>query len=100
MAFFWFLGILVINKEEFAKFFVIGYSMVLIFGILYLIPLNFGISNFSITLSHLKFGALFEMFVLSYAITYRVKKLEEQNKEIDDLKKKFKKLEKLLLEKE
>lgn len=79
LAYFWILGIIMIKKEEYAKFFVLGYCMVLIFGVFYLIPLNFGIPYFSITLNHLKLGALFEMLVLTYAITYRIKKLQEEN---------------------
>ena len=79
LAYYWVLGFLMIKKEEYAKFFVIGYSMILFFGIFFLIPLNFGISFFTVTFNQLKSGALFEMLVLTYAITYRVKKLHQEN---------------------
>ncbi len=79
LGYYWSLGLLTLKKSEYALFFVIGYSMVLIAGLLYLIPLNFGISSFGMSLNQVKFGAIFEMFVLTYAIAYRVKKIHEEN---------------------
>lgn len=80
LTFYWVLGILMIKKETFAVFFVIGYSMVLFAGIFYLVPLNFGIPYLSVSFTQLKIGALFEMLVLTFATIYRVKLLQEENK--------------------
>lgn len=79
LSYYWVLGIYMIKKQEYAKFFVIGYSMVLISGIFFVIPLSFGISGIGVDLTKVKFGALFEMLVLTYAITYRVKNLKKEN---------------------
>lgn len=84
LAYYWFLGILMIKKEEYAKFFVIGYSIILFFGLFYLVSLNFGLSTASVTFNQLKAGALFEMMVLTYAITYRVKKMHQENEVFRD----------------
>lgn len=78
LVYYWLLGVLRLKKEQFALFFVIGYSFVLLFGILFLIPINFGLP-FNISMSLLKIGAVFEMITLSYAITYRVKIMQEEN---------------------
>jgi len=79
LSFYWFLGIIIIRKEIYARFFVVGYSMILIMGLFYLVPLDFGIDLFSVSFVLLKFAALFEMMVLTYAITFRVKKLKNKN---------------------
>ncbi|PQJ80735.1 7TM diverse intracellular signaling domain-containing protein [Polaribacter porphyrae] len=79
LAYYWFMGILMYKKEEFAKFFVIGYCMALFAAIFYLTPLNFGLTSITATFNQLKFGNIIEMLVLTYAITYRVKKLQEEN---------------------
>jgi len=87
LAHYWVLGLLMIKKENYALFFVVGYSLVLVAGFFYLAPLNFGLPFISISLNQLKFGALFEMLILTYAITYRVKKLYIENQNIHaDLK--------------
>lgn len=79
LAYYWSMGILMYRKEEFAKFFVIGYCMALFAALFYLTPLNFGFSAISASFNQLKFGNIIEMLVLTYAITYRVKKLQEEN---------------------
>ena len=45
LVYYWFLGVLRLKKEPFALFFVIGYSVFLLFGILFLIPINFEIGR-------------------------------------------------------
>lgn len=79
LSFYWFLGVLLVRKETYARFFVVGYSLILFMGFFYLVPLDFGINYFSVSFIFLKLGALFEMMVLTYAVTYRVKKLKEEN---------------------
>ncbi len=79
LLYYWFLGIYILKHNDFAKFFVIGYSLVLISAFFFVIPMDFGLSTVSVSLQHVKFGALFEMLILTYAITYRVKKMAEEN---------------------
>tara|TARA_B100000809_G_scaffold3549_1_gene3829 strand:- start:34790 stop:36199 length:1410 start_codon:yes stop_codon:yes gene_type:complete len=82
LTYYWFLGLLTLKKETSAIFFVIGYVMVLFVAIFFLIPLNFGLSFMSLSLNHLKIGALVEMLILTYAITYRVQKMQKQSIQI------------------
>jgi DNA-binding CsgD family transcriptional regulator len=78
LAFFWVLGVITIKKDRFSSFFVVGYSMILFAGFLFVIPMNFGLFE-GATFNQLKLGAIFEMIVLTYAITYRAKKIQEEN---------------------
>ncbi|MFD2567878.1 7TM diverse intracellular signaling domain-containing protein [Pseudotenacibaculum haliotis] len=82
LAYYWGLGVYVLKTEKFAKFFVIGYSLVLFSALLFVIPQDLGISVFSVTIGHVKFGALFEMLILTYATTYRTKILKEKNEQM------------------
>lgn len=79
LAYYWFLGVLIYKRQEFAKFFVIAYSLILGSGIFYGIPLDFGINYIDLSIDHVKFGALVETLILTYAISYRIKKMQEEN---------------------
>tara|TARA_B100000809_G_scaffold3549_1_gene3827 strand:- start:32722 stop:34134 length:1413 start_codon:yes stop_codon:yes gene_type:complete len=79
LCYYWILGFITLGKNSFSKFFVIGYSLLLFSGIFYILPMGLGVSTISISLSTLKFAAFFEMLVLTYAITYRVKMMKEEN---------------------
>jgi DNA-binding CsgD family transcriptional regulator len=79
LMYFWILGVLVLKRNTFAIFFVVGYCLILIAAFLFVIPTDIGISGFSVPLKHVKLGALFEMLILTYAITFRVKKMQEEN---------------------
>lgn len=79
LLYYWTLGVLVIKHNDFAVFFVVGYCLVLISAFFFIVPIDLGISVFSIPLKYVKFGALFEMLILTYAITFRVKKMQEEN---------------------
>lgn len=88
LLYYWILGALVYKKHDFAKIFTIGYSLVLLSAVWYISQLNWGIQDFfSVGPNLLKFGALFEMLILTYAITYRVKSLQVEN---DEFKKEIK----------
>jgi DNA-binding CsgD family transcriptional regulator len=79
LFYYWVLGFKTFDKNDFAKFFVLGYSLILFSGIFYVLPIGLGISSISISLKTVKFAAVFEMLVLTYAITYRVQKMKEEN---------------------
>jgi DNA-binding CsgD family transcriptional regulator len=78
-TYYMYLGVLSMKDKIYAKFSVIGYSLVFISAVGFVFPLNFGINLISFPLHSIKIGALFEMLILSYTITYRVKKIQEQN---------------------
>jgi len=78
LTIYWVTGILIIKKHDYARFFVLGYSLILISGALYVIPLDFGFQGVGITLNHLKLGGMVEMLILTYAITYRTKILQNE----------------------
>ncbi len=79
-TYYMYLGLLSIKKQVYAKFSVIGYSLVFISAVTFVLPLNWGIQTYASPLYTIKIGALFEMLILSYSITYRVKKLQEENR--------------------
>lgn len=79
LLYYWLMGIYVLKTQNFARFFVLGYSLVLFSALFFVIPQDFGFTLFSFSIEHVKFGALFEMLILTFAITYRVKILHQEN---------------------
>lgn len=75
------LGIYETRRQVYAKFTVIGYSLMLLMSTTYIIPMNWGIHFYDLSIDVIKLGALFETFILTYAITYRVKVLNNENRE-------------------
>lgn len=82
LGYYWGAGIFVLKTHDFARFFVIGYSLVLFSSLLFIISMDLGLNVFSVSVEHVKFGALFEMLILTYAISYRVKIVQEENQNI------------------
>ncbi|MEO9872707.1 7TM diverse intracellular signaling domain-containing protein [Ekhidna sp.] len=82
LLYYWAAGIYVLKTHDFARFFVIGYSLVLFSALFFVIPIDFGLNIFSVSVDHVKIGALFEMLILTYAISYRVKIMQEENHNI------------------
>ncbi|MFK5890748.1 MAG: 7TM diverse intracellular signaling domain-containing protein [Flavobacteriaceae bacterium] len=78
LTLYWVTAILILKKHDYARFFVLGYSLMLFITTLYVLPLDFGFSGFGIRLAHLKLGGLLEMLFLTYAITYRTKILRNE----------------------
>lgn len=79
LFFYWAIGVWMLKKHRFAVFFVLGYSLILFSGILYLLPVDFGLTFINIDLTAVKIGALFEMLILTYATAYRVKIMQKEN---------------------
>lgn len=84
LLFYWLMGVYVLKKQPSAKFFVIGYSLVLFTALFFAIPQDLGFNIFSLSVNHVKFGALFEMLILTFAITYRVKIMHQENARFTD----------------
>lgn len=81
---YWCIGLIISKKYKFAKFFVFGYSLILFSSFLFVIPRNWGLNTFSVSLNTVKLGALFEMLILTYAITYRIKILHKENEKFKE----------------
>lgn len=75
---FWFIGIWLFKRLVFARFICIGYSVIYISNILYVLPSEFGMIDFGFTPNYFKLGSGFEMIVFLYAISYRYKKEVEE----------------------
>lgn len=76
---YWIIGVMLLKKHKFAKFFVLGYSLVLFSSFLFIIHVDWGLNTYAVSLDLIKFGSLFEMLILTYAITYRVTILQNEN---------------------
>ena len=76
---YWCIGIIISKEYKFARFFVLGYSLILFSSFIFVFHRNWGLDIFSISLNTVKLGALFEMLILTYAITYRIKVLQSEN---------------------
>ena len=76
---YWIIGVILLKKHKFAKFFVLGYSLVLFSSLLFIIHIDWGLNTYAVSLDVIKFGSLFEMLILTYAITYRVTILQNEN---------------------
>lgn len=83
-TYYMYLGVLHIKNEVYAKLSVIGYSLIFFSAVTFVLPLNWGIQAYMTPLFMIKIGAVFEMLILSYAITYRVKKIQEENEIIQN----------------
>lgn len=77
-------AITLFKKESYARFLVIGYSVFLVFSLLYDFPVQYGMLDIGITEWLLKIGALLEMIVFLYAISYRHKKVEAEKEIINE----------------
>ena len=89
----WIVGIIIYKKHEFAKFFVIGYSLVLFSAALFILPIDWGLNIYTTSLSSIKYGSLFEVLILTYAITYRVTILQQENEQYKlEIQQHFKKI--------
>lgn len=68
-------GILMIKVSIYARFLVVGYSILIVTHILFLLPISFGFKNFGFTDWHYKIGSVLEIIVFLYAISYRHKQV-------------------------
>ncbi|QTE23219.1 hypothetical protein J3359_02775 [Polaribacter cellanae] len=89
----WAIGLSLIKKKIFTKIFVLAYFFILILGIFFYITKLFGLPK--IAASQLKLGGFIEMIILSFAVIYRMKILQEENRlmrnEIRELSKELQK---------
>jgi uncharacterized protein YacL (UPF0231 family) len=73
-------GVYLFSKKNYPKFYVIAYSIPLLFAIDFFVLQNMGIGFLITEAVHLKVATLVEMLVLTYAIVYRMRAVKEENK--------------------
>lgn len=71
----WILGFVLIRKSNYALIYVLGYSVLFVFGILYSLSVNFGWTFLPLTINFLKVGVLVEILVLTFAVLLKAKKI-------------------------
>tara|TARA_B100000809_G_C15140686_1_gene533207 strand:- start:16274 stop:17563 length:1290 start_codon:yes stop_codon:yes gene_type:complete len=71
-------GVLLFSKNNYAKFYVIGTFIPLLFSIDYFLLKPLGIEFLFTEVIHLKVATLFEVLLLSYAIMYRMQAVKEE----------------------
>lgn len=98
---YWVASLLLFRKYVFARFMFIGYSVIYVLNIVYVLPSEFGMIDFGLSPQGFKLGSAFEMIVFLYAISYRYKKeVEEKQFYENKIEIQDKKLKKVLLKKE
>ncbi|MCI2228072.1 LuxR C-terminal-related transcriptional regulator [Polaribacter sp. MSW13] len=76
---YWFTGVLLFRKNLFIKIFVVGYFFILVFATNFYYMKLFGFSDYFVSPFILKLGGFFEMTLLSFAVIYRMKILNDEN---------------------
>ncbi len=71
-------GVYLFSKKNYPKFYVIAYSIPLLFAIDYFVLSNLGFEFLSSQPSHLKVALVVEMLLLTYAIVYRMRAIKEE----------------------
>ena len=74
----WVVSLLLFRKLLFARFAFVGYSILYIINILYVLPSEFGMVDLGLSTRDFKVGSVIEMLVFLYAISYRYKKEVEE----------------------
>jgi len=75
---YWVSGIYLLKKNLYAKFFVIAYSLLLFMAYDYFVSPLFDLWSANISSLTIKFGGVFEVLVLTYAIVFRMNTLNKE----------------------
>lgn len=78
LSFYFITGVLLFSKKNYAKFYVIGTFIPLLFSIDYFVLKPLGIDFLFTEAVHLKVATLAEVLLLSYAILYRMQAVKEE----------------------
>ncbi|MBV1922635.1 MAG: 7TM-DISM domain-containing protein, partial [Flavobacteriaceae bacterium] len=79
MGLYFLAGVSLFSRKNYAKFYVIAYSIPLLFALDYYIISHIGVSFLNTETIHLKIATLFEILLLTFAIMYRMKAVKEEN---------------------
>lgn len=71
-------GVYLFSKKNYPKFYVIAYSIPLLFATDYFVLSSLGFEFLSAQPSHLKVALVVEMLLLTYAIVYRMRAIKEE----------------------
>ena len=80
MLILWIIGLYYWKKSPFAKFYVLGYLILMPLGLYYFIGYSFGWWSVTGEDNIVKIGSAIDMLVFTYAITFRMKVKEEKDK--------------------
>ncbi|RMA64566.1 7TM diverse intracellular signaling domain-containing protein [Ulvibacter antarcticus] len=72
-------GMLLFSKKNYAKFYVIAFSIPLLFAVDYFVLSKMGINFLATKSFHLKVATLAEMLIITYAIMYRMRAIKEEH---------------------
>jgi DNA-binding CsgD family transcriptional regulator len=72
-------GVYLFSKKTYPKFYVIAYSIPLLFAADYFVFRNIGLEFLATQPSHLKAAVIVEMLLLTYAIVFRMRAVKEEN---------------------
>ena len=78
LSFYFLAGVLLFSKKNYAKFYVIGTFIPLLFSIDYFVLRPLGIDFLFTEVLHLKVATLSEVLILSYAVMYRMQAVKEE----------------------
>ncbi|GAB5400019.1 MAG: hypothetical protein Aureis2KO_16040 [Aureisphaera sp.] len=79
MGMYFFTGVYLFSKKNYAKFFVIASFIPLLFSVDFFVLSPMGIEFLSTQTMHIKASAIAEMLILTYAIMYRMQSIKEEN---------------------
>jgi len=79
MFVYWFISVLLFNKNTHTKLFTLSYVILLFSGIDFFVLKKFGISLFETNAINLKIGGIVQILTLSFAVLYREKDLRKYN---------------------
>ena len=79
MASYFFTGVSLFGRKNYAKFYVIATFIPLLFAIDFYILRPLGLDFLAVSSAHLKGAAIAEMLILSYGIMYRMQSIKEEN---------------------
>ena len=76
----WLIGLSLIRQLKFARFYVLGYFILIVCGYYYVIAYNFGIFYIDGQSNFLKIASAFDILIFTYAITYRMDVLNKEHR--------------------
>lgn len=76
---YFFTGVLLFARKNYAKFYVIASFVPLLFGIDFFVLSPMGVEFLGAGLGHLKAALIAQMIILTYAIFYRMQSIKEEN---------------------
>ena len=79
MTVYFIAGVLLFSKKNYAKFYVIAYSIPLLFALDFFVFKKLGIDFLFTQSFHLKAAAVVEMLIITYAIMYRMRAIKEEH---------------------